>query len=73
MNENCLLGFQCPSCDSCGPFYIEARIVVLVHDPGLDFSNSKIVSDDDSRCKCYSCELSGTVKDFKLEKTERHE
>ena len=73
MNENCLFGFQCPSCGSCGPFYIEARLVVLVHDDGTDFpeqDNMDVMEwDNESYCKCYNCELYGTVKDFKLEKS----
>ena len=69
MNENCLLGFQCPRCGSCGPFYIEARALVLVHDDGTDYPKGELDWGDESYCECYNCEVYGTVKDFKREKS----
>lgn len=63
-NENCLQGFRCPSCESEGPFKIEARVLVTVYDDGTDDSGSDTEWDDGSYCECFNCGKRGTVKDF---------
>jgi hypothetical protein len=64
MNENCLLGFQCPRCGCCGPFYIEAKTVVLVYDDGTENVDGELDWGDESYCECHNCHHFGTVKDF---------
>ena len=63
-NENCLKGFRCPSCESEGPFKIEARVVVMVYDDGTVDSGYDTEWDDGSHCECFDCGKYGTVKDF---------
>ena len=48
---------------------IEARIVVLVHDDGIENVDAKMDWEDNSYCECDNCARYGTVKDFKLEKS----
>lgn len=64
-NENCLQGFRCPSCESEGPFKIEARVLVTVYDDGTDDSESDAVEwNSHSYCECCECHRYGTVGSF---------
>lgn len=69
-NENCLKGFRCPSCESEGPFRIEACVIVMVYDDGTDGSDSDTEWGDDSYCECFNCGKYGTVKDFTNKKDD---
>ncbi|MEO1538451.1 MAG: hypothetical protein AAFR73_12055 [Pseudomonadota bacterium] len=62
-NSNCLDGFQCPKCESFGPFEIEIAGMIEVHDDGFGemFSSQW---DDDSICICSHCWHPATVKHF---------
>jgi len=65
-NENNLVGFQCPECQSYGPFWIEITTTVLMDDEdGTIDEEGHQGWEDDSDCRCDKCEHDGTVKDFK--------
>lgn len=68
-NENCLEGFECPTCGSYGPFRIWASKVgeVIVSDDGTEEDRScfgDTTWEDDSGCTCWDCGNSGTVREF---------
>ena len=56
-NTNCLEGILCPECGATEPFRIEIKPVTLTTQ-----------WDDESYCKCVSCDCEGVVKDFKKTK-----
>jgi len=64
-NTNCLEGFRCPKCGSLEPFYIETNIVVKVYDSGTEEQEGDTEWDDDSYCRCGTCDFAGDVEDFK--------
>ena len=67
-NTNCLEGMKCPNpdCDSpYGPFEIECKTSVTVHDDGTDGDTKDTEWDDDSWIQCKSCQTVGTVADFR--------
>jgi len=66
-NANCLEGMRCPECGATEPFRIEIKPITLTFfdsgqgcDEGFDTQ-----WDDESYCKCVSCDCEGVVKDFK--------
>ena len=69
MNKHILVGLQCPECGSFDPLIIETQTNFCVWDEGFDIKNSKINWDENSKCTCGICKFHGTVKDFKLEKS----
>ena len=68
-NENCLEGMQCPHCGDYGPFKIEVRCIVTMHDDGTD-DYDDTNWDGDSYCRCMNCGEEATVKAFREEGEE---
>lgn len=68
MNSNCLAGFRCPMCRDDGPFDIDVRCTMRLHDNGIDDSKqgTDIHYDDDGNCRCVQCGHAATVADFQL-------
>lgn len=67
-NTNCLDGMQCPSCNSFGPFRIQAQVVLIVHDDGTEVSGDT-EWDDFAHCVC-KCGHEATVGGFTRETQE---
>jgi len=63
-NENCLEGLRCPGCGAFEPFYIDAKVNVLVFDDGTD-ECANFEWDADASCTCRECKHVGTVKTFR--------
>lgn len=63
-NSNCLEGFKCPKCKSEGPFNIEMKSVITLHDNGTD-EHSDTEWGQNSYCDCAECCHSGIVADFR--------
>ena len=68
-NENCLEGFQCPTCGSYGPFRIWTTKAgeVVVHDDGTEEDQNSFgdtIWSDEAGCRCCDCGNSGTVREF---------
>lgn len=65
-NTNCLEGFQCPQCESYGPFRIEVTMTVLMYDEGSEDDDMSCDQHwgSDSYCACHECHYHGTAKDF---------
>ena len=64
MNENCLVGFECPECKQADAFKINVSGIVLMHDDGCDGLEGDTEWDKNSYCECPECKYSGSVKDF---------
>jgi hypothetical protein len=70
MNNNCLEGIKCPSCGSEGPFFIEAKIQVLMWDSGSECNiYTYHLWDGASYMRCYECDKDGPAQDFRIEVT----
>lgn len=65
MNTNCLEGMACPKCQSEGPFWINAKLDILMHDDGHDTDGGDTEWDGESACTCKECQHGGTVADFR--------
>lgn len=65
-NTNCLEGWQCPDCQSWGPFSVEATIQVILYDDGTELSPSSGDTDYDttSSATCEACGKKATVGYF---------
>jgi hypothetical protein len=63
MNDNCLSGMACPSCESKGPFLITGTADALVFDDGVDEYRG-FGWEADSTCSCTSCGFVGEAKGF---------
>jgi hypothetical protein len=63
-NTNCLENIACPKCGSDGPFFIEVRKQVLMHDDGSEECDSDEHWDSESYCRCFECDHEGEVTDF---------
>jgi hypothetical protein len=68
-NTNCLEGIKCPKCESHQPFDISARTTVMMFDDGSDpeDSHGDLEWDNDSFCRCASCNHTGKVSDFRAD------
>jgi hypothetical protein len=68
-NTNVLEGFRCPNpdCGSYGPFKIEVKQYVVVHDDGTDLPEGDTEWDDENYCQCCECDHEATVKAFNEE------
>ena len=64
-NTNCLEGIKCPNCGSEGPFIIEVRTQVMMHDDGSEDYNGDIHWDDNSYMRCFECDEDGPAKHFR--------
>jgi len=62
-NENCLAGLRCPKCKEYGPFNIECRATVTMHDDGSKGTTGHNW-DTGASCWCVSCHYAGKVQDF---------
>jgi len=66
MNENCLVGMQCPKCGSLGPFLVAVTALAEVHDDGInDYWDPEW--DSSSICVCRDCDYAATVAEFSSE------
>ena len=63
-NGNCLVGMQCPKCQSFEPFLIEVTVVVRMHDDGTDAVDADQDWGHESWCCCDTCSFTGRVRDF---------
>ena len=64
-NTNCLANMACPQCKSYGPFDIEVKKWMTMHDDGSEESEDGTEEwGDDSRCHCLNCDYTAKVKDF---------
>lgn len=70
MNINALAGMRCPKCRSEGPFRIEVRKVLTMHDDGSEDEGGDEEWNNESYCKCCKCpnDWAGTVADFRVPK-----
>ena len=73
MNNNCLEGIKCPKCGSEGPFIVEVRVQVLMHDEGSEDCNSDNHWDGNSYMRCYMCDADGLAKDFNTTTTQEQD
>ena len=64
-NTNCLEGMACPQCGSLGPFTIEIKTTVVMHDDGSELGRGHEQWDGDSYCGCRECDTHGVVSDFR--------
>lgn len=70
-NTNCLAGMKCPTCDSLGPFKINAITTVLMSDEGSEEGGDQ-EWDNKSHCACAACDFHGCVKDFSTDEMVRN-
>ena len=65
-NSNCLEGFCCPKCGSTAPFDIAVTLIKRMFDDGSEaYGNADEEWCDSSYCKCFKCDLIGTVATFR--------
>lgn len=65
-NKHILEGFQCPKCNSEGPFQIEITTTFLVYDSGVDEQTGDNEWSETSWCRCEECGQRGTVATFRI-------
>lgn len=66
-NTNILLGMQCPSCGSYGPFCIRSTVTVEVSDDRIIDIDDDVEWDGYSYCVCRECDYDGVVANFRKE------
>ena len=66
-NTNCLVGMQCPKCQSYGPFHIVVTEMVKMSDDGSEQVGGDQEWGDESHATCgdHDCAFTGTVADFR--------
>lgn len=65
-NDNCLKGFQCPTCGWTDSFDIVAECTVTMLDGGTT-DERDFEWDGDAHCSCCNCSLNGTVQHFRMD------
>lgn len=70
-NTNCLMGMQCPVCESEGAFIINVKVDMVTTDEGTEYSEGEHYWDDSSYCKCQACKYEATVKEFTIIKQKK--
>ena len=64
-NQTLLAGMACPDCGSEGPFRIDCRQTLTIHDDSAgDEENGDVTWSDGSFCQCLCCPRAGLVRDF---------
>lgn len=72
-NTQYLAGMQCRGCGHTGPFLIEVRVQLLVHDDGTNTfadgapSTTGSEWDSNSYCVCPTCHEDGVVFEFQCD------
>lgn len=68
-NTNCLEGWQCPDCESWGPFTVEMTTRVMLSDEGTYFlqDHGDLEYDDTSFAMCPDCQREAPVASFRHE------
>lgn len=64
-NKNCLEGLKCPRCGSFGPYKIDATVLAIVSDEGVEHVEDPDWNDQSS-CTCCDCGHAATVCDFTI-------
>ncbi len=69
-NTNCLEGWQCPDCQSWGPFTVEVTMRVMLSDDGTDFleDDGDTAYDDQAFAMCQDCQRQAPVAYFRQER-----
>src|SRR6266403_3377975 len=65
-NTHCLEGFCCPKCGSTAPFDVAVTTIKRMFDDGSEaYGNADEEFCGNSYCKCFKCNLIGTVATFR--------
>jgi len=68
-NTSCLEGKRCPACGQEERLHIEATVMVLVYDHGIE-DEFDYEWGDESPCNCPDCGHSGLLRDFEIDNQE---
>lgn len=64
-NNNCLANVACPNCGSRGPFRVEVKTVVTMHDNGTEDHGD--TESTGGYTQCLACGSEGVDADFYIE------
>jgi hypothetical protein len=60
---------KCPNCGAYEPFAISMQMEITIYDQGIEWPREEDHSpywDEDSPCRCETCDYSGEVRDFNI-------
>ena len=66
-NANCLRGYECPKCQSQGPFWAKTTCLAKWCDDGTEETQEHEIEEQAGHMRCCGCDYRGHVNDFQTE------